>query len=176
MQPISEESLNLLSLFEQELCIVHGDMAIARALRRYAAGEHAEPLSIPKEVETTGKRIKEEVDAEPYKEPDYRSKDYIGFAGEWAKGTRKDIADGKVCKDYPQGCDDCKDHTARTRSSPSSSDSSSETPPEVLAQEFWEKADKMTPEEKKRAHQTQWASAMYDFLKEREEKEKYRKK
>ena len=63
------------------------------------------------------KRTNEEVDAGSYIEVDYRSKDYIGFAGEWAKGIRKDIADGKVCKDYPKGCAECKDHTARTQSS-----------------------------------------------------------
>ena len=44
--------------------------------------------------ETTDKRTNEEVDAGSYIEVDYRSKDYIGFAGEWAKGIRRNIKRG----------------------------------------------------------------------------------
>jgi len=45
-----------------------------------------------------------------------------------------------------------------------------------MSKEFWEKAEKMTPEEKKAARQTQWASAMQDAIREQEERDKYRKK
>jgi len=45
-----------------------------------------------------------------------------------------------------------------------------------MTKEFWEKAEKMTPEERKAARQTQWASAIQDFWKEHDEKEKYRSK
>lgn len=98
------------------------------------------------------------------------------LTGGWQRNVIRKQREHRIAgrEDYPKGCDGCKDHTARTQSSPSSSDSSSETPPEVRAHEFWEKADRMTPEEKKRAHQTQWASAIQDFWKEEEEKDKYR--
>ena len=39
-----------------------------------------------------------------------------------------------------------------------------------MSKEFWEKAEKMTPEERKAARQTQWASACQDALREQEEK------
>ena len=44
--------------------------------------------------ETTDKRTNEEVDAGSYIEVDYRDKDYIGFAGEWARGIRRNIKRG----------------------------------------------------------------------------------
>jgi len=45
-----------------------------------------------------------------------------------------------------------------------------------MSKEFWDKYEKMTPEEKKAVRQTQWASACQDALREQEEKNKYRKK
>ena len=44
-----------------------------------------------------------------------------------------------------------------------------------MSKEFWEKYEKMSPEEKQAAHRTQWASSMYENAKEQRERCEKRK-